>query len=182
MNTATVRLWDPLVRLFHLSVAAAFFANYFFNKEGAFWHRWIGYYASAWLLVRLVWGFVGPRSARWSDFWPTPARLKAHLAALWQRRPYHRLGHSPLGALVMLLMMAAIGSLGLTGFLMTEVDAFWGADWLEDVHALLANSLLALVCMHALAAVVESLRVRDNLPLSMLTGRRRPLDDRSTPD
>lgn len=42
MRTATVRLWDPLVRLFHLSVAAAFFANYFLNEKGAFWHRWIG--------------------------------------------------------------------------------------------------------------------------------------------
>ena len=82
----------------------------------------------------------------------------------------------------MLLMMAAIGSLGLTGFLMTEVDALWGADWPEDLHAFFANSLLALVCLHTLAALVESLRVRDNLPLSMLTGRRRPLDDRSTPD
>jgi len=41
MSAATVKLWDPVVRLFHLSVAAAFFANYFFNEQGAFWHRWI---------------------------------------------------------------------------------------------------------------------------------------------
>ena len=43
MKTATVRLWDPLVRLFHLSVAAAFFANYFFNGNGAIRHPWSGY-------------------------------------------------------------------------------------------------------------------------------------------
>ena len=79
----------------------------------------------------------------------------------------------------MLLMMVAIGGLGVTGFLMREVDALWGADWPQDLHALIANALLALVCLHAVAAVVESLRVRDNLPLSMLTGRRRPLDDDS---
>ncbi len=59
----------------------------------------------------------------------------------------------------MLLMMAAIGGLGVTGFLMREVDALWGADWPEDLHALFANGLLALVCLHAVAAVVESLRV-----------------------
>ncbi|TNF07576.1 MAG: cytochrome B, partial [Pseudomonadales bacterium] len=106
MNRATVRLWDPVVRLFHWSLAGAFLANYFFTEEGENWHRWFGYYAVAWLVIRLVWGFVGTPAARWADFWPTPARLGEHLRALLSGRAYHRLGHSPLGALVMILMMA----------------------------------------------------------------------------
>lgn len=92
-----LRLWDPLVRVFHLSIAAVFVANYFFNEAGDDWHVWLGYYAVAWLLVRLVWGFVGPRSARWADFWPTPARLSGHVRSLLNGRAQHRLGHSPLG-------------------------------------------------------------------------------------
>lgn len=169
----TVRLWDPLVRLFHISVAGVFFANYFFNEAGDDWHTWLGYYAAAWLTARTVWGFVGPRSARWSDFWPTPTRLRSHVTALLQGKDIHRLGHSPLGALVMVLMMTAIGSLALTGFLMEEVDAFWGAEWLENLHRWIANGLAGLVSLHILAALVESLRLRENLPLSMVTGRRR---------
>ncbi|KWU51013.1 cytochrome b/b6 domain-containing protein [Pseudomonas palleroniana] len=173
----SLRLWDPLVRLFHLSIAGVFIANYALNEAGDTWHVWLGYYAMAWLLVRTVWGFVGPRSARWADFWPTPKRLKAHVRSLLNRNPQHRLGHSPLGALVMVLMLSALLTLGVSGFLMQEVDALWGADWPLQVHASATNVLLALVCVHVLAAVFESIQVKDNLPLSMLTGRRKRLPD-----
>ncbi|AIZ34056.1 cytochrome b/b6 domain-containing protein [Pseudomonas parafulva] len=177
MCAASVRLWDPLLRLCHGSFAAVFVANYFLNDEGERWHQWLGYYAAGCLALRVLWGFVGPRSARWADFWPTPARLADHAKALLRGQPFHRLGHSPIGALVMLAMLGCIGGLGLSGFLMREVDALWGADWPANLHAWLADGLLVLVCVHLLAALVESLRLRENLPLSMLTGRRRVPDD-----
>jgi len=173
MHVATINLWDPLIRLFHLSIAGVFVANYFFTEPGEDWHTWLGYYATAWLGIRVVWGFVGPRSARWQDFWPTSVRLRAHASALLHRRPYHRLGHSPIGALVMLLMMACIGTLALSGFAMQEVDALWGADWPMWIHEWAANGLAALVLLHVSAALFESLRLNENLPLSMLTGKRR---------
>ena len=177
MSQASLRLWDPVVRLFHVSIAGVFIANYFFNEAGDDWHVWLGYYAVAWLVVRVVWGFVGPDSARWRDFWPTPSRLRAHVHSLISRQPVHRLGHSPLGALLMILMMALILGMGLTGFLMQEVDALWGADWPLQIHETLANTLCALVVLHMAAALFESFQVRDNLPLSMLTGKRRPLPE-----
>jgi cytochrome b len=177
MTQARLSLWDPLVRLFHVSLAVVFTANYLFNESGGDWHTWLGYYAVAWLAVRCVWGFVGPKSARWTDFWPTPARLRRHVLSLIKRTPEHRLGHSPLGALVMLLMMLMILTLGLTGWSMQEVDALWGADWPLQIHETVANALAALVILHIAAALYESFSVRDNLPLSMITGRRRPLPD-----
>ncbi|QXZ11966.1 cytochrome b/b6 domain-containing protein [Pseudomonas sp. AO-1] len=177
MPNASVRLWDPVVRLFHLSIAGVFVANYFFNEAGDAWHIWLGYYAMGWLLVRLVWGFVGSRSARWADFWPTPTRLIAHARSLIAGRPEHRLGHSPMGALVMLLMLLAMFSAGLSGWAMEEIDALWGADWPLQVHEFATDTLLVLVCLHIVAALFESFLVRDNLPLSMLTGRRRRLPD-----
>ncbi|UVK90624.1 cytochrome b/b6 domain-containing protein [Pseudomonas sp. B21-051] len=177
MPSASVRLWDPVVRLFHLSIAGVFVANYFFNEVGDAWHVWLGYYAMGWLLVRLVWGFVGPRSARWADFWPTPTRLVAHARSLIRGRPEHRLGHSPMGALVMLLMLLAMFITGLSGWAMEEIDALWGSDWPLQVHETAVDSLLVLVCLHIVAALFESFLVRDNLPLSMLTGRRRHLPD-----
>ena len=177
MPSASLRLWDPVVRLFHLSIAGVFVANYFFNEAGDDWHVWLGYYAMGWLLVRLVWGFVGPRSARWADFWPTPTRLIAHAHSLIAGRPEHRLGHSPMGALVMLLMLLAMFIAGLSGWAMEEVDALWGADWPLQVHETATDILLVLVCLHIAAALFESFLLRDNLPLSMLTGRRRRLPD-----
>lgn len=175
MQRETLTLWDPVVRLFHWSLVICFVADYWFTEEGDDWHNWLGYYAVGWLVVRLVWGFIGPASARWSDFWPTPASLRAHVSALVQRKPYHRLGHSPIGALVMILMMLLMLGLGVTGFLMEEVDYFWGEDLPRDIHEFFANALLALACVHVLAALVESLRLKENLPLSMITGRRRRL-------
>jgi cytochrome b len=173
----TVRVWDPLVRLFHWSLAVAFFANYFVTEEGEGWHRWIGYYAVAWICIRIVWGFVGKGAARWSDCWPSPGRLRAHLSALSHGRDVHRLGHSPLGALVMMLMMSLMLGLGITGYMLEETDRFWGEEWVESLHELIANGLAGLVALHLLAALVESLRLRENLPLSMITGRRRPLPE-----
>ncbi|BCJ05158.1 cytochrome b561 [Pseudomonas sp. RtIB026] len=175
--TVSVRLWDPLLRVCHWSLALVFFGDYFFNEAGDDWHQWLGYYACVCLVIRLTWGFVGPRSARWADFWPTPARLLGHARALWRGERYHRLGHTPIGALVMVLMMTGIASLGLTGWMMLEVDALWGAEWLETLHSWLADGLLALVCVHLLAALVESVRLRENLPWSMVTGRRRSTED-----
>jgi cytochrome b len=177
MSPKTENLWDPLVRLFHWSIALIFIANYFFNEAGETWHQWLGYIAVAWLVVRFLWGFWGMGAARWSDFFPTRANLGLHISTLWKRKPYHRMGHSPLGALVMILMMLCILLLGISGYMMQEVDYFWGEDWLEDLHELIANSLMALVVIHIIAAIVESIRLKENLPLSMITGKRRKLEE-----
>lgn len=177
MNTPPLRLWDPVVRLFHWSLAGAFLANYFFTEEGENWHRWLGYYAVAWLAIRLLWGFVGSPAARWADFWPTRARLTEHLKALVSGRDYHRMGHSPLGGLVMIGMMLLMFGLGVTGFLMEEVDYFWGADLPLQIHEFCANALMALVGLHIVAALFESYRLKENLPLSMVTGKRRKLEE-----
>lgn len=176
MSPQTVKLWDPLIRLFHWSVAAIVVANYFLNEEGDDWHQWLGYIAIAWLTVRFFWGFFGTGAARWSDFFPTRANLTAHIGALVRGEHYHRMGHSPLGGLVMILMMLCILSLGITGFMMEEIDYFWGEDWVENVHSWIANSLIALVAIHIAAAVFESYRLKENLPLSMITGKRRKIE------
>lgn len=171
-----VKLWDPLVRICHAVLVVAFFGNQFLNEEGETWHQWLGYAALASVLLRFAWGFMAPGAAAWSDCWPTPARLRAHLGALIRRKPFHRLGHSPLGALVMLCMMSLMALLGITGYMMEEVDYFWGEDWLESLHEILANGLLGLVMLHVAAAIFESVQLGDNLPRSMITGTRKPLE------
>lgn len=176
MPTAHVTLWDPVVRLLHWILVLAFLLNYFVVEEGDDVHQWLGYLAAAAIVVRVVWGFRNTGAARWAAFWPTPSRLAAHFREL--RRGGHppQLGHSPIGALVMVLLLVLMSALAISGFLMEEIDYFWGEQWLEDVHEMLANSLAALVALHVSAAVVESIRLRENLPWSMVTGRRRVLD------
>jgi cytochrome b len=176
MSAPAEKLWDPLIRLFHWSIAFIFIANYFFNEAGEDWHQWLGYAAAVWVVVRFAWGFLGKGAARWSDFFPTPTRLALHINALREGKTYHRMGHSPLGALVMIIMMLLMLLLGVTGYMMEEIDYFWGVEWLENLHEWIANSLMALVILHVTAALLESYRLRENLPLSMVTGKRRPLE------
>ena len=107
--------------------------------EGEDVHQWVGYFAVAWIAVRTAWGFLGSGAARWADFWPTPARVARHVRALLAGRDPRHLGHSPLGALVMILMIAGVLALGLTGFLHEEVDYFWGEEWVQVTHARIAD-------------------------------------------
>ncbi|HSX95551.1 MAG TPA: cytochrome b/b6 domain-containing protein, partial [Hydrogenophaga sp.] len=78
------RVWDPFLRLFHWSLVGLVVLNLWVLEEGETPHEWAGYAAAVLVLLRVAWGFVGTRHARFADFWPTPARLRAHLLA-WRR-------------------------------------------------------------------------------------------------
>ena len=170
-----VRVWDPFVRIFHWGLVACIALNEFVVDDGERVHQWIGYAASALVLARIVWGFVGTRHARFSDFWPTPARLRAHLADLLAGRHGAQVGHNPLGALMMLALLAVVLALGASGWLQTT-DAFWGEEWLQELHEELAEALLGLAGVHVAAALLMSGVEHTNLVAAMVSGikRRRP--------
>ena len=168
----TVRVWDPIVRLFHWGVVIGCALNLFILEEGKTAHRYVGYAIAALLAVRVVWGFVGPRYARFSDFVPGPRKLMDHARALAHGRDPRFLGHNPLGGVMMIVLMLVLAGTAGTGFMMTT-DAFWGVKWVKELHALLANSIYVLVGVHAAAAIFESWRHRENLVLSMVTGRKK---------
>lgn len=176
MSQASVKLtqlWDPFVRIFHWWLVLVFFANHFVNEEGEDWHQWLGYSAVAMLALRFIWGFVGSRAARWSSFFPTSSRLAFHIKLLRNKEKYPYFGHSPIGALVMILMMLCVLGLGISGFMMEEIDRYWGVDWVARLHEWIANTFLALAILHICAALYVSYRLKENLPLSMVTGRRK---------
>lgn len=168
----TVLVWDRLVRSVHWLVAAIVLANLFALEEGGVAHRWGGYAACALILIRTVWGFVGSRHARFSDWFPTPARVKSYARALWSGHPPRLLGHNPLGALMMLALWLLVLSLGFTGFLM-GTDRYFGEEWLQAWHEAIANVLVAAVILHIGGALAESWRHKENLIRSMFTGRKR---------
>ena len=168
ISSPPVRVWDLFVRIFHWSLVVCVFLN-FLVEEGEALHQWIGYAASALVAARIVWGFVGSRYARFSDFFPTPTRLQQHLAALLGGKPEHHVGHNPFGALMMLALMALVLSLGFTGYLQTT-DMFWGDEWLEELHEGLASALLGLAGLHAAAALVVGRLEGTNLIGAMITG------------
>ena len=64
----TRTVWDPLVRVFHWTLALAFFTAYFTGDEALALHIWSGYLIGGLVVLRLIWGFVGPKHARFADF------------------------------------------------------------------------------------------------------------------
>lgn len=167
--TASRRVWDPLVRVFHWSLVACVLLNLFVVDDGEDLHQWLGYAASALVLVRVVWGFVGSRHARFADFFPTPRRVANHVRALLGGEPEHHWGHNPLGAVMVLGLLAMVMALGLTGW-MQGLDAFWGEEWLQDLHEGLGEWLLPMVGLHAAAAIVMGRIERTRLVKAMVTG------------
>jgi len=165
----TVHVWDRFVRFFHWSLVTCVMVNFFVIDNGETLHQWLGYTASALVGARIVWGFIGPRHARFSDFFPTPARIRRHLADLLVGAKDHHDGHNPVGAVMMLAMLAIVLSLALTGFLQTT-DAFWGEEWLQELHEGLASTLIAFAGFHAVAAILMSRIERTNLIAAMITG------------
>ncbi|WP_101103384.1 cytochrome b/b6 domain-containing protein [Macromonas bipunctata] len=170
-STPAVKVWDPFVRIFHWSLVTCIVLNQFVLEAGETAHEWTGYTASALVLLRLVWGFVGGRHARFADFFPTPQRLGRHLQALRRGEQPHYDGHNPLGALMMLALMVLVLSLGLTGWLQTT-DAYWGEEWLMELHEWLANGLLLAAGLHAAAAIVMGRLERTRLIRAMITGHK----------
>lgn len=168
-NSASRPVWDRFVRLFHWTLVSCVFLNYFVLEEGEWPHEWAGYLAAGLVAARIVWGFIGSRHARFVDFFPTPARLKRHLQAVRQGQTEHHWGHNPLGALMMLLLMALVIALGVTGW-MQGTDTYFGEEWLQELHEVLANLLMLSVGLHAAAALVMGRIERTRLVKAMVTG------------
>ena len=107
---------------------------------------------------------------------PRVEEVRQHLSGLLAGTAPHHVGHNPLGALMMLTLMALVLALGLTGYLQTT-DTFWGEEWLEELHEGLAFTLLWLAGLHAAAAIVLGRLEHTNLIGAMFTGikvRRKP--------
>lgn len=166
-----VKVWDIYIRFYHWALAALVFAN-FIIEDGEGPHEIFGYIAVGLVLLRIIWGFIGTPYARFSEFFPTPTKIKSYLAAFMAGQAPRTIGHNPLASVMMLIMLTLILLLGLSGWMMST-DLFWGSEFAEEVHEALAGSLIACVGLHAVAAIIDSLRHQENLIMSMINGYKR---------
>lgn len=207
-QVARVVVWDPVVRYGHWLLVAAFAVAYLSAEEEAggpdLLHVWGGYAVGGLVVLRVVWGFVGPRRARFSDFVCDPVTALRYLVALMRGHARRYLGHSPAGGAMVILLLIGLGATVATGLMAygdrgkgplatgdrvitgaladddarhqrsSEARRGEGESALGELHAMLANITLVLVVLHVLGVGVASLVHRENLTLAMIDGRKRP--------
>lgn len=198
-DAATVRVWDPLVRLFHWGLVAAFVTTWLTADEVQPVHEFAGYTVAGLVAFRLIWGFTGSRYARFAQFLKGPGATLAYLGSMLRGKERRHLGHNPAGAAMIVALLLTISGTAFTGWLMAEPDRVamlpalpqivspaWADNDgdesgegrevegpLKEVHETLANLMLLLVAAHVGGVVLASIRHRENLARAMITGDKR---------
>jgi cytochrome b len=178
-----VRTWDPLIRLFHWTLVVAFFTAYVIEDDWMRLHVLAGYTVLGLLVFRIIWGVIGTRHARFTDFVCSPAKTLAYLKDTLFFRARRYLGHNPAGAAMIIAMLVSLTATAVTGLALYGYAEFsgplaglmestpeWLGNALEDVHEFCANFTLMLVLLHVAGVIVTSLQHRENLVRSMFTG------------
>jgi cytochrome b len=183
IKPARVKVWDPIVRFLHWSLATAFLIAYLSEEELLAVHIRAGYLIAGLLVVRIIWGFIGTHYARFSDFIYSPATIVRFLKNTLALRAKRYLGHNPAGGAMIILMIISLMATTTSGILLlgaeeqagpvahwfTQTSGFWARS-LEEVHELFANFTLLLVFIHIAGVIVESLIHKENLVSAMLDG------------
>lgn len=168
-----MKVWDIAVRLLHWALVVAISTAWLSTLGLGFvkLHEPAGYVALSALVARIFWGFAGTHYARFSQFVRGRSSTLRYAGLLRHKQAPRYIGHNPLGAWMVLALMAFVGATGFTGWLYTT-DQFWGEAWLDQLHSLLAWTLLALIALHLAGVVFTSLGHRENLVRAMITGRK----------
>jgi cytochrome b len=170
-------VWDLPIRLFHWLLAALILFSWWTVKNHhTDWHIWSGCGILTLLIFRLLWGFVGSSTARWTNFVRGPRAVSDYLRGQWTG-----IGHTPLGALSVVALLAAVAiqvSLGL--FSEDEDGLYLGplsrlvssdtSDKIRDVHETWFNVVLGLIILHVGAIIFYRFRGR-HLTKPMITGK-----------
>ena len=169
---AEVKVWDPFVRIFHWSLVSLVAFAMLTGEEWTGAHIVVGYAILGIIAARVIWGFIGTKHARFSDFVRGPSTIMAYLSDLLRFKTPRFLGHNPLGGLMIVGLLLALTGTGITGYLLSG-QARGANEWLEEVHGALAYGTLLLAALHILGVVYASVTEGENLVRAMITGRKR---------
>jgi cytochrome b len=182
-NHRKTLVWDAPTRLFHWLAVALVIAAYVTVKlNWMVWHAWVGDSLLALLFFRVLWGFWGGDTDRFSRFVAAPREALRHLAKIFGREPDRQVGHNPAGGWMVLLLLALLFGETLSGLYIlndvadegpfTELVPASIANAVTALHSIFWYALLAAVTVHVLAILVYLVAKKQNLVLPMITGRK----------
>jgi len=185
-TTNTVNVWDPFIRIFHWTLVLSFFIAYITEEDFLTIHTFAGYTILTLLTLRIIWGLIGTRYARFSDFSYSPQTIKEFIKDTFYLRAKRYLGHNPAGGAMVFLIIISLLITTLTGVAMYGIkeqagplsnwymqkDSLWG-DVFKETHEFFSNFSLLLVFIHVTGVIVESFIHKENLVESMIDGKKR---------
>lgn len=178
-----VVVWDLPTRVFHWLTVILLVVLYITERlDWMDFHIWAGYILLALVIFRLIWGFVGSDTARFSRFIAPPRKAAHHLRRIFHREPDTMVGHNPAGGWMVLFMLALLLVQSLSG-IYTNNDVANEGRWSEVVPASISNAIsdshtwvwdviLAAVALHVVAIATYAAVKKHNLLAPMLTGRK----------
>lgn len=180
-------VWDVPVRVTHWALVASVTGSYLTHRLDAFrYHRWCGYTTLVLVTVRIAWGIVGTRHARFTAFVRGPAAVVRYLASLGRGERSSHAGHNPAGGWMVLLLLALLAAQAVTGLFANDEIANTGplygyvlnstSNRLTAWHHRLFDVLLVAVALHVAAVLAYLFVMHTNLIRPMLTGRKPALD------
>lgn len=132
MTDANHKVWDFFIRFFHWTLVVAFIISYL--SEGEYnVHFYSGWYIAILLTLRVMWGFIGTKHARFVDFIKPPSEIVSYAKSLFQRdeKPKSYLGHNPLGGIMVIALLSSISMTAVSGVMLYTAEgqapfAFFG--------------------------------------------------------
>ncbi len=176
-SATSVAVWDPWIRLFHWSLVTAIIMSWLTHEGVGLVHHVAGYAALALIGARLAMGVLSSSEyARFSSFMRSPRTTWAYTRDVAARREGRHLGHNPLGAWMIVALIINVAVVSTSGWLYTT-DAYWGVEWVGNLHDWSADLLLWLIGLHLLGVAFTSWRHRENLVGAMILGRKRTVSE-----
>lgn len=180
-----VLVWDAAIRIIHWSLLLCVVGAWLTRElEGDWfaWHTRFGYAVLVLVVTRVVWGFVGTRHARFAEFVRGPSAIIDYLRRPASDSSRANAGHNPLGALMVLALLAMLLIQAMTGLFANdqvfEAGPLFGyvtidtSDRLTSVHKQGFDWLVAAIAVHVAAAFFYLWMRRENLIRPMITGRK----------
>lgn len=185
-----VKGWDPVVRFGHWTMVLCFMAVYV-TKDKFPLHIYAAYVIMAYMLFRIIWGFVGSRSARFLTFIYGPKTTIKYIVDSAAGHPMHTISHNPLGApmvFMLIFMLLATSVLGLLlyssgeqmGLLGDMVPPEWEDELFEfgddlmfgvrDLHIYFGHAVAIFVCMHIVGTFIATAGHKTSHVIPMLIG------------
>ncbi len=181
-SETNIKVWDLFIRLFHWTLVSAFIIAFVTEEDFLTLHVWAGYTVFVIIMIRLLWGIVGSRYARFSNFITSPKIAFNYIKDTLHFKAKRYIGHNPAGGLMIIVMIISLILTTITGIAVYGAEdqagpmaAWFAADSLwedvfEELHEFLANFTLLLVVIHVIGVAVESLIHKENLVRAMIDG------------